>query len=531
MKVVLITPTPPDISAFGVRSLSAYLRDNGYDVKLIFLPGSIGLLREGGGFAYHYEKAVLDQILDLCKDADIIGISFMTNYFDRAIQITEKIKRGLDIPVIWGGIHASTKPEEALEHADMVCIGEGEEALLELVDTMKKHQPVYSVKGIWFRKNGRIIKNPLRPLITELDHLAPYDFSNDRHYLLNKQSGRIEPLTDELFKNTMPLLPGFEGGLKHTYRTMTDRGCPHMCAYCNVPTLKRLYKDDKSPYLRARSVGHVIEELVRIRKRYPFVQAIQIFDDTFFARSLKYIECFSQLYKEQVGLPLYCQTSPDTLSKDKLKILLCAGLVYVEMGIQTGSKRIRALYRRKETNEKILQATNLLHSHLDKLIPPDYHVIIDNPWETQEDTLETVKLLYQIPKPYGLAIASLVFFPKTELYEKAIQQGIIKDEMTDIYRKPFYLPPKKTYVNFLIYLLTFQHLPKSIIAFLMRDKTVKRLSGMNLSFVYKMSYVLAESFRFLGKGLTAISQGDWERISLFFRKLTIRDPVVAGRKK
>ncbi len=531
MKVVIITPTPPDISAFGVRSLSAFLRSKGRDTRLVFLPGSIGLLAEEGRFVYSYPRQVLDQLPDLCREADLVGVSFMTNYFDRAIQITEHLRDRISAPIIWGGIHPSTRPEEALRYADMVCIGEGEETLLEILDRLEAGKDCRSVAGMWFRENGETVKNPLRPLIRDLDSLPHFDFSNEDHFILNKETDRVEALTDEFFKKTLPLLNGADGRLKRVFRIMTDRGCPHRCAYCNVSTLKEMYRGDKSPYLRARSVENFVEELARIRDRFPFVEIIQFFDDTFFARSTEQLERFSELYKAGVGIPFVCQASPNTLTERKLRALLDAGLIYVEMGIQTGSERIRKLYRRNETNSRILEATKLLHAYRDRLITPDYHVIIDNPWETDEDVLDTARLLQEVPKPYGLCISSLVFFPGTELHDKAVAEGFIKDEVTDVYRKPFYIPPKRTYANFLIYLFTFQHIPKRFTAFLLRDRIVKRFSGKRLSLFYKVAYRLGEGYRLISKGFQAAACGDWERIAMYFRGLKLNDPAVEGRKK
>jgi radical SAM superfamily enzyme YgiQ (UPF0313 family) len=531
MKITFVTPTPPGVAAFGVRSLSAFLRNKGYETNLIFLPGSIGLLKEGGRFIYQYQKVIIDQIIELCHGTDLIGISFMTNYFDRSMQITTELKRHLDIPVIWGGIHPSTKPEEALEYADMVGLGEGETALLELAEKIESGRDYYNTQGIWFKHKGEIIRNNINPLIKNLDSLPHFDFSNKGHFILNKESGRIELLNDELFKKAMPLLPSCNGDLKMAFRTITDRGCPHHCTYCHVSSIKKLYKKDKTPYLRTRSPENVIDELVRIKNRFRFIEVLQFFDDTFFVRSLKHIERFSELYREKIGLPFYCQASPSTLTEAKLNALLDAGLVYVEMGIQTGSKRIRDLYRRKESNEEILKATRMLHAYRDRLITPDYHIIIDNPWETENDRLETAKLLYQVPKPYGLCISSLVLYPKTHLYEKGVKEGIIKDEVKDIYRKPFYVPPSRSYLNFLIYLFTFQHFPKRIIAFLMRDNIIKKLSEMKLSNVYKLLYIVGEALRLLVKGVKALMRGDLQRISMYFKRLIQRDPVVAGRKR
>lgn len=531
MKVVLLNPTPPGISSFGVRSISSFLRAHGHQVTIIFFPGSLGLLKEGGDFSYQYSANVISQVVKLCKGTDLIGISFFTNYLDRAMQLTEQLKATTDIPVIWGGIHASTKPREALRYADMVCLGEGELSLLELLDKMAKGDEYHDVQGIWFRgDDGLVIENPLHSLITDLDSLPFFDFSNENHYILNPKTKRIDPLTDEIVRETMPLMPDKSGRLLRTYRTMTDRGCPHKCTYCNVPTLKRIYKNDESPFLRSRSPENVIEELVSILNKYPFIQAIHIFDDTFFTRPLPYIKEFAQLYGDQIGLPMYCQASPNTLTKQKLQVLIDAGLVYVEMGIQTGSARVRAMYSRNESNEQILQAAQLLYDFRKHLIPPDYHIILDNPWETEEDTMETVHLLHSLPQPFGLAISSLVFYPKTALYERALEEGLIKDEMKEISLKPFYVPPKRSYVNFLVYLMTFPSFPKFFMSFLIKDKVVRRASAMNLSLIFKSIYALGETSRIIIKGVRAVLKGDMQRIRLYFEKLKMGDPVVAGRK-
>lgn len=530
MLITFLVPSPPDISAFGVRSLSAYLRSLGHETRIIFLPGSIGRLNKSGAFAYRYSPAVIDELIELSRGSDLIGVSFMTNYFDRAMQVTEAIKKALKIPVVWGGIHPSCKPEEALGYADMVCIGEGEETLRELCEKMNSGGGYYETPGLWFRKSGNIVRNPLRPLLRDLDSIPHFDFSNNNHFILSKDQKHIMRLNDDILGETLPLLPFFGSTLKRAYRTMTDRGCPHRCSYCNVSNLKAMYKGDSSPYLRARGIANVIDELVSVKRRFPFIEVIQFFDDTFFARPLKQLEEFAALYKEKVSLPFYCQASPSTLTGEKLSCLIDAGLVYVEMGIQTGSKRIRDMYHRTESNEKILEVTRLLHRHSAQLLPPDYHIIIDNPWETAGDLLETARLLFQVPKPYGLCISSLVFFPGTELYNKAVSEGLIENETRDIYRKPFYLPPKKTYQDFLIYLLTFQHFPRLILSAMMSDRAVRSFSRLRLSLLYGMSYALGEGIRLGLKGLRAVLRGDWKRIVDYLKKLLIRDPVVAGRK-
>ncbi len=529
MKITLITPTPPDISSFDVRALSAYVRAQGHQSRIVFLPGSIGLLKSGEDVIYQYPQRLLDQLVDLIDGSDVVGLSFMTNYFDRALQITEHFRKTTGIPIIWGGVHPSSKPDEALEYADMVGIGEGELTLVELLDRMAEGQDYTDIRGMWFRRGDTIIKNEHRPLIADLDSLPPFDFSNTDHYVIDNRSGDIVPLTDDLLRDILPLLPHFNGQLKRAFRTMTDRGCPHKCTYCSVSNIKEMFAGDHIPYLRFRSVPRVIDELVSVRERFPFVEAFQFFDDTFFARPYKQILDFSEQYRKRVGLPFHVQASPNTLSERKLVPLMDAGLVYVEFGIQTGSQRIKEMYRRTESNDQIVAAAELLHKSRGRLLDPDYHVIVDNPWETEENTMETVKLLYRLPKPFGLAVSNLVFFPHTPLYDKAVAEGLISDEQQDVYRKPFY-QPRATYPNFLVNLFSFQHIPRWIYRILISDRAVKLLSKDYLSGPLGLITRMGESLRFLSKGFGAVVRGDWRRIGLYFKRWQLVDPGVTGRK-
>ena len=67
----------------------------------------------------------------------LVGITLMTQYYDAGVQISQRLKAKIKAPIIWGGIHPTVRPEESLNHADIVCIGEGEMALLELIQKME----------------------------------------------------------------------------------------------------------------------------------------------------------------------------------------------------------------------------------------------------------------------------------------------------------------------------------------------------------------------------------------------------------
>ncbi|AGW12030.1 putative radical SAM domain protein [Megalodesulfovibrio gigas DSM 1382 = ATCC 19364] len=528
--VVLVTPTPPDLSAFGVRSISAHLRRKGLRTRIIFLPGSLGLLKQGGTFVYRYPEAALRQVAEHCRGATLVGLSFMTNYLDRAAQCTRAIQEIAGVPVIWGGVHATLRPEQALEYADYVCVGEGEEALLELTAALTSQTAADAIPGVWTKVDGRIRDNGCRPLIADLDSLPAPDVSNVEHYVLDPIHEQIIPLTDALYIDTLPLVPYYHNARLKAYRIMTDRGCPHRCSYCNVPALKDKFAGDAVPYFRSRSVPHVMAELEDALARFPQIKAVQFFDDTFFARPVTWLREFAEQYKKRIKMPFYCQASPTTLTQEKLRLLMDAGMVYVEMGVQTGSPRIRAMYGRKESNAQIVAGARLVHKHVPPLLPPHYHVIMDNPWETMDDLMQTVQLLHQIPKPYGLAISSLVFFPGTAIARKAMQEGIIDDEEKQVFRQPFYIPPTRHYPGLLLYLQSFMHFPQSIIAVLLREGPVRRLLEGRPAWFYGLFHVVGEACRAVAKAWKLIARGDISRIRAWIDRQRRHDPVVAGRK-
>ena len=186
MKVTLISPYNV-VSATGVRTLSAVLKAAGVESQLVMLP-PVGAEAGWGEAGVHiaYSAAALDQVAEVVRDSDLIGISLTSNYFDNATRITERLRRSTRAPIIWGGVHPTLRPEECLEHADLVCIGEGEDALLELALKMAHGGDYTGVRNIWYRHDGEIVRTPLRPLPTDLD-VYPYpDYDLDAEYVLHE---------------------------------------------------------------------------------------------------------------------------------------------------------------------------------------------------------------------------------------------------------------------------------------------------------------------------------------------------------
>ena len=529
MKITLIAPIPPDASAFGIRALSSYLKAHGQAVRLIFLPGGVEKFKFSDSFHYQYEQRLLEQVVELARDADLLGLSYMSHYRDRAEQLAAALKKALPTPLILGGIHPTVLPEQCLEHADMVCVGEGEQALLELMERMERGEDYSDVGNIWLKRDGKLIKNPLRPLCTDLDSLPPFDFGLTEHFMYDNVSGVIEPMSLALLQRAFPLEPHVEGSFDDSYRrtlsykTMTTRGCPHSCTFCAERTLREMYAGER--YLRKRSVEHIMQELEWVKREMPFVESIFLFDDTFLVRDAEEIRHFAAEYKARIGLPFHIQASPGTVTSDKMAALVDAGLAFVEMGIQSSSKRGKELYRRNTSEQSIQQAAAIFQPYNQKQIySPCYHVILDNPWETPQDVRETLYTVLDLPRPFWLKRASLVLFPGTELYEKAKREGIInneEDEMRRIYRKHLHTP-EGTYMNTLMYLAGFSSCPRSLIRWLASDPMLAIFERPSLAGGYKALYRLLERLIVVSKGIRSLARGDFARIRRYLRKVSAR---------
>jgi len=157
-------------------------------------------------------------------------------------------------------------------------------------------------------------------------------------------------------------------------------------------------------------------------------------------------------YKENVGIPLQITGVTPNITREKLAPLVDSDLISVRMGIQTGAEDTKKLYNRHHSNEKVEKAVRLINEFKNKIRLPGYDIILDNPWETEDDIIETLMFLSKLPTPYKLMLYSLTLFPGTELYELAKKEGIVKDDLKDVYCKDFG-DCKKTYLNKLFFLL------------------------------------------------------------------------------
>lgn len=389
--------------SINIRLLASYIRTRGYETICIFCPGKI-------------DTESLDVLIRFLKVQNIylVGISLVTDDYRSAVLLTGEIKKLLNIPVIWGGAHVNVKPEESLQHADMICLGEGEEALLDLVKNYSEGKFDLSIKNVWFRTEDGIVRNELRNLEENLDKYPFPDFDLTTQFVMNEKG--FESLAEK--------------HLLGEYSIMTSRGCPYSCHYC-YNSYRRKQFEGKGKYLRKRSIENIIDELVIATTNFKSLRIINFWDDSFVTRSIEEFDKFKDLYKAKVDLPFFALIEPMAFDYQKIAILKEAGLSGLQVGIQSGSERVnRAVYNRPVSNNKVFK----IAAFINKIgIDVKYDIIFNNPYETPEDVADTAKLLLEFPRPFVLQGYNLIFYPETVLTERALHDNhiLVKSDAND----------------------------------------------------------------------------------------------------
>ena len=311
---------------------------------------------------------------------DVIGITAMSQTWNRAQLVAKRLKTMRNPKIIVGGIYASIRPEEVLEnkYVDAVCVGEGEEVL-------KRYLTTGMVDGIYKSEN----------LIQDLDALPMQAF----HLLDNIEKYMQPPGT--VRGKVMP-----RGNLG----IFTARGCFGKCAFCGSHIIF-------GRHIRKRSVDNVIEEIIHIKKTFGDV-GIVMQDDTFTAFP-KWVTEFCQKIKP-LNMLWSCQTRADCLNYDMAVEMKGAGCVRADMGVESGSDHVLGLLRKGVTRQNYLDSFAAAHK---AGLSIGGTFILGTKGETMEDIEETKSLL-RIAKPDMAMFFYLYPFPGSELYE---QYGIPPD--------------------------------------------------------------------------------------------------------
>lgn len=435
MKIALISVnTHP--SEQGIRIISSCLKQAGHSTRMIFLP-------LGENYYDNYSPYILNQLNVLTREYELVGISSMASTAPRAVRVIEHMKAQKKL-TIWGGIHATLMPGECVDFADVVCRGEGEDAVVELVNNLEEHKDITKISNLWIKQNGRIYKNDIRPYIDDLNRLPYADYDFKEHFILEKD--KIVPFKE-----------------RHLYCSsiyyLNIRGCPNSCTFCSNHFIKNLYQG-KGKAIRSYSVDYIISELMQLKEKIRSLEFIDFRAETLFIMKMSEVVDFCEKYKKNIGLPFHCLADPPTMDEEKLRLFIDAGLRHIIMGIQSGSDRVNfELYKRYIKRHQVIKAAEIVNKYKNR-ISICYDFIATNPYETKEDIIETIELIRYLPKPFFLSINNLVYFPGTEFYDWALRDNLISKQKNPTANLNYWdrfkhirLKRKNIYLNLILNLL------------------------------------------------------------------------------
>lgn len=401
IQVSIVGTSVPRFSE-GVGVIAAVLKKNNHKVDLFFLD-----------FNDRDDTSRLKQRILLFKP-DVIAFSATTATF-RAIKKISKIikKRFPNIKIVCGGVHVTLCPEDFYRapFLDAICLGEGEYSFLEFLNKLKRKQDYRHVKGFWVRDKGKIIKNPPRETIKDLDKPP---FANRDIFV---KEGILSARGRAVF---------FGKGEEKNLDFIFSRGCPFECNYCANHALKKFYG---SNYIRAKSPARAISEIKYVTKKYrgDFFS----FLDELFTLDKKWLSSFIDKYKK-IKIPFSCCARVGTCTKATFKELKRAGCRGVMMGIESGDEWLRKnVLNRHMTNEQIINTFKWAKEAGLKALA---FVMLGFPEETPERFLNTVRLMAQID-PYDYIV--FVFYPYhgTRLFEickqKKLLQKRVREDFTE----------------------------------------------------------------------------------------------------
>jgi anaerobic magnesium-protoporphyrin IX monomethyl ester cyclase len=430
--LVFISPDS-SLTASGPRVLMPLVRSCGWKATLVHFPNEVEKLRRVGAAQACREVRKLEPTL--------VGVSLQhTNYQICAAFSDEWQRTFPDVPLIWGGVLPTLEPELSLKHSAAVCIGEADESLPEFLSQINNRDLPRNIAGFWSWNEQTIVRNDLRPFPEELDSLPFPEFGWGGEFYWFE--GGLTPLTVELAARLSPV------SLKH-YTVTGSRLCYRKCSYCAVPSLGR-----KIPgrVFRRRSPGNIIGEIKARMTWKPLPEKIIFMDSDLFASPSKWLEDLCTRYRQEIGLPFGAYASPTSLTGPRLEMMLDAGLDEISLGIQTASAVIMdAVYCRKVRDRTARYCTEILMPYRDRLSFVYFDLILDNPWESEAEKLDTAREINSLPRIFALNLYRLTLFPGTPLFERAVTEGKLCGQENIPYWETY--PYGKTAINRLIRLL------------------------------------------------------------------------------
>jgi radical SAM superfamily enzyme YgiQ (UPF0313 family) len=387
MKILFLeidTHTKWELAATGPGFIASYISQYGHESAMIRI---------------HPQEDIAQIILRIkIETPDIIGFSISTHQWPRALYIAGELKQQLDISLIAGGLHPTFASEQVLNTGkfDGVCIGEGEEAVCEVLSFLENNTSLNGNKI----KNIRVKNAPfpqLRPPIKDIDAI-PFV----ARALLDEHHG--------------------------VFNMSTQRGCPFPCTYCAAGAIKKLYAPWR--YVRRRSVKNVMEELGSIKQKLP-LNYVVFLDDTF-TLNKNWVQDFCSEYGREFGIGFSIHARAETIDPEMIDMLARAGCKHIAFGVESGSMRVRKQIMNRPVDNIHYHNTFRWAKSAGILTTANY--MMGLPGETPGDIEQTLAFNKALdPDDFGFFV--FYPFPGTDLYHLCKENNYLPENHQDLHAK------------------------------------------------------------------------------------------------
>jgi radical SAM superfamily enzyme YgiQ (UPF0313 family) len=414
-QIILIQPLSGQLDEMSIRlpegllAIAALPVQKGYDIRII-----------DQRLTKDFERAVRDEV---GPETVIFGVTCITGeQIGYAVEVTQLLKANWpNIPVVWGGVHATLLPEQTCEHPDIdyVVAGDGDLVFCELFERLRDGLPVDDLRGLVYKTSAGAVSSNAGEV--ELN------FKSNGNYQVVRRNGSTDVIRDldSLPPTPYELVDFSKYEIFHTddgsksATLNTARGCPFRCRFCSDPVLN----DGK---WRGLTPDKIIERLVVLFDRYN-VRWVFFQDDYFPGSKKRFLEILERLTKYNGSLKWStCGIRADIICKmtpEEMNLLERSGCHSLEMGIESGSERIITLLNKAETLEEMREANRLLAKTGIKV---KYSFIIGFPTETDEEMESTIDFALDLERVNPNAYCFVFnFLPivGTPFFHDAVQQG------------------------------------------------------------------------------------------------------------
>ena len=322
-----------------------------------------------------------------------VCITTLTPRYPTVVRMAEELKRlAPEINIIVGGPHVTGAPQYALyDPVSYGIIGEGEEALLELLDALEAGSGVSGIKNLIYRHKDNIAVNAPRPFIKKLDGLPwpAWDLM------------KMEEYTDPAY---------FEGSHLAIF---SSRGCPYDCSFC----ASRVTWMGK---LRLRSTDSVIDEIRHIVNALG-VNNLMFWDDTFAANKKRAIDICRRIIEEELDVDYTVQIRADSVTQALAVALRDSGCSFAAIGVESGNEIMLNSIGKRETKAQFENAVAVMK---DVGLPIIASYIIGLPGDTHETIKETIDFAFELDADQSKFMI-LAPFPGTRVYDLAVKRGLV----------------------------------------------------------------------------------------------------------